>query len=65
MNQSLFLDNNYPFFFRLLSFSVGFLLVLSTSLSVLVDTFTAQFPADLVTFIEEILKVKLHFLCGV
>ena len=65
MNQSLFLDNNYPFFFRLLLFSVGFLLVLSTSLSVLVDTFTAQFPADLVTFIEEILKVKLHFLCGV
>ena len=65
MNQSLFLDNIYPFFFRLLLFSVGFLLVLSTSLSALVDTFTAQFPADLVTFIEEILKVKLHFLCGV
>ena len=24
-----------------------------------------QFPADLVTFTEEILKGKLHFLCGV
>ena len=26
---------------------------------------TAQFPADLVTFTEEILNGKLHFLCGV
>ena len=24
-----------------------------------------QFPADLVTFTEEILNVKLHFLCSV
>ena len=24
-----------------------------------------QFPADLVTFTEEILNGKLHFLCGV
>ena len=26
---------------------------------------TPQFPADLVTFTEEILNEKLHFLCGV
>ena len=25
---------------------------------------TPQFPADLVTFTEEILNEKLHFLCG-
>ena len=25
---------------------------------------TAQFPADLVTFTEEILNGKLHFLCS-
>ena len=26
---------------------------------------TMQFPADLITFIEEILNGKLHFLCSV
>ena len=27
--------------------------------------FSTKFPADLVTFTEEILSGKLHFLCGV
>ena len=27
--------------------------------------FSIKFPADLVTFTEEILSGKLHFLCGV
>ena len=29
------------------------------------DQIRTQFPADLVTFTEEILNVKLHFLCCV
>ena len=28
------------------------------------ETMTLEFPADLVTFTEEILNAKLHFLCS-